>query len=105
MTMTIAVRPVLNPGQPPWDGHTFTPGKTYAARKGAGTTYEVTDDLGHTRVILLDVPTCSHLMYAYSVPSGRHRFIQQRSVGRFERVPEREPRNELEAQAVLARQS
>jgi hypothetical protein len=103
--MTIAVRPVLNPGQPPWGGRCFTAGKTYDARKGAGTTYEVTDDLGITRVILLDAPTCSHLMHQYIVPSGRSGYRQQRSVGHFERVPEREPRNEREAQAVFARQS
>jgi hypothetical protein len=39
------------------------------------------------------------------VPSGPRGYVQQRPVGHFERVAEREPRNEREAQAVFARQS
>lgn len=35
-------------------GRSFTAGRAYAVRPGRGTTHEITSDLGHTKVVLLD---------------------------------------------------
>lgn len=61
----------------PWLGKTFTEGRLYVARPSQGRCWEVRDNLGHARIVLLDGRPCPHLV---ALDSRQ----QQRCVGRWD---------------------